>query len=65
MGSITKMRTIFTTLANVAKKTGVAIVLVGHLNKNEGGKDIHRGFGSADIAAAVRSIIMVEMNQTL
>lgn len=37
MGSITKMRAIFTSLANVAKRTGVAIVLVGHLNKNEGG----------------------------
>ena len=64
MGSITKMRSIFTALANVAKKTAVAIVLVGHLNKNEGGKDIHRGFGSADIAAAVRSIIMVEMSKS-
>ena len=50
-------------LANVAKTTGVAIVLVGHLNKNEGGKDIHRGFGSADIAASVRSILMVEMDK--
>ena len=63
MGSITKMRAIFTTLANVAKTTGVAIVLVGHLNKNEGSKDIHRGFGSADIAASVRSILMVEMDK--
>lgn len=63
MGSISKMRSAFTTLANVAKKTGVAIVLVGHLNKNEGGKDIHRGFGSADIAAAVRSILMVQMSK--
>ncbi|MBR0185850.1 MAG: AAA family ATPase [Synergistaceae bacterium] len=63
MGSVTKMRTVFTTLSNIAKKTGVAIVLVGHLNKNEGGKDIHRGFGSADIAAAVRSILMVEIDK--
>ena len=63
MGSISTMRSVFTTLANVAKKTGVAIVLVGHLNKNEGGKDIHRGFGSADIAAAVRSILMVQMSK--
>ena len=63
IGSITKMRAIFTTLANVAKTTGVAIVLVGHLNKNEGSKDIHRGFGSADIAASVRSILMVEMDK--
>lgn len=63
MGSITKMRAIFTTLGNVAKSTGVAIVLVGHLNKSEGSKDIHRGFGSADIAASVRSILMVEMDK--
>ena len=63
MGSITKMRTIFTMLGNVAKSTGVAIVLVGHLNKSEGSKDIHRGFGSADIAASVRSILMVEMDK--
>ena len=63
MGSITKMREVFTALANVAKKTDVAIVLVGHLNKSEGSKDIHRGFGSADIAAAVRSILMVEMSK--
>ena len=63
MGSITKMRSVFTALANVAKKTNVAIVLVGHLNKSEGSKDIHRGFGSADIAAAVRSILMVQMSK--
>ena len=63
LGSITRMRSIFTMLANVAKSTGAAIVLVGHLNKNEGSKDIHRGFGSADISASVRSILMVEMDK--
>ena len=61
--SITKMRSIFTLLGNVAKSTGAAIVLVGHLNKSGGSKDIHRGFGSADIAASVRSILMVEMDK--
>lgn len=63
LGSISKMRPVFTALGNVAKKTGVAIVLVGHLNKNESSKDIHRGFGSADIPAAVRSVLMVEMDK--
>lgn len=63
LGSITRMRGIFTLLGNVAKSTGVAIVLVGHLNKSESSKDIHRGFGSADIAASVRSILMVEMDK--
>lgn len=63
MGSITKMRGVFTLLGNIAKSTGTAIVLVGHPNKSEGSKDIHRGFGSADIAASVRSILMVEMDK--
>ena len=63
LGNITKMRTVFTMLANLAKTTGVAIVLVGHLNKNESSKDIHRGLGSIDIASAVRSVLMVEMDR--
>ena len=63
LGNITKMRSVFTMLANVAKITGVAIVLVGHLNKSEGSKDIHRGLGSIDIASAVRSVLMVEMDR--
>jgi len=63
LGSITRMRNIFTLLGNLAKSTGAAIVLVGHLNKSESSKDIHRGFGSADIAASVRSILMVEMDK--
>ena len=63
LGNITRMRAVFTMLSGVARSTGAAIVLVGHLNKNEGGKDIHRGFGSADIAAAVRSILLVERDR--
>lgn len=63
LANITKMRSVFTMLANLAKTTGVAIVLVGHLNKNESSKDIHRGLGSIDIASAVRSVLMVEMDR--
>ena len=63
LANVTKMRTVFTMLANLAKTTGVAIVLVGHLNKNESSKDIHRGLGSIDIASAVRSVLMVEMDR--
>lgn len=63
LGSITRMRTVFTMLSNVARSTGAAIVLVGHLNKTRGGKEIHRGFGSADISAAVRSILLVERDR--
>ena len=32
LSSVSKMRPIFTMLSNIAKTTGVAIVLVGHLN---------------------------------
>lgn len=36
-----------------------AIVLVGHMNKTNGGKNIYRGLGSIDIAAAARSVLLV------
>ena len=63
LGNVTQMREVFTMLSNVAKATGSALVLVGHLNKNEASKDIHRGMGSADISASVRSILLVYMNK--
>lgn len=34
------MRPIFAQLSNVAMETGAAIVLVGHMNKNESAKGI-------------------------
>ena len=37
-----------------------AIVLVGHLNKNERSKGLYRGLGSIDVAAAARSILHIE-----
>lgn len=37
-----------------------AIVLIGHLSKREGGKELYRGLGSIDLAAAVRSVLHVE-----
>jgi len=37
-----------------------AIVLIGHLSKKEGGKEIYRGLGSIDLAASVRSVLHVE-----
>ena len=59
MTNVNAMRPIFTMLSNVAMETGCSIVLIGHMNKNEGAKDIHRGLGSADIAESVRSILLV------
>ena len=47
-------------LATVANQTGCAVMLIGHLNKNESGKELYRGLGSIDIVAAARSVIRVE-----
>ncbi len=63
MGNISAMRPVFTSLSNVAESTGAAIVILGHVTKNENARDIHRGFGSADIAAAARSVIMVSTDK--
>jgi len=63
LNNVSKMRPIFTQLSNVAMETGAAIVLVGHMNKNESAKDIHRGLGSVDISASVRSIIVVSVDK--
>ena len=40
-----------------------AIVLIGHLSKKEGGKEIYRGLGSIDLAASVRSVLHVQRDQ--
>ena len=63
MANVTSMRRILTMLAHVASTTNTAIVIIGHLNKSEGKKAVHRGLGSADIAAAVRSILLVYMDK--
>ncbi len=47
-------------IANIANQFCCSFIFIGHLNKNETGKDIYRGFGSIDIAAAARSILRVE-----
>ncbi len=63
IGNMTQMRAVFSMLTKVAQDTECAIVVIGHLNKNEGARDIHRTIGSVDIAAAVRSIILVEADK--
>lgn len=46
-------------LKETAERTGCAVILVGHLNKNTGGKANYRGLGSIDISAAARSVLLV------
>lgn len=55
-----EIRPIFKTLAGVAERTGCAILIIGHMNKAMSQtKGLYRGLGSIDIAAAVRSILLV------
>ena len=46
-------------LGQVAERTGCAIVLIGHMNKNAGGKVAYRGRGSIDFFAVARSVLLV------
>lgn len=46
-------------LGQVAERTGCAIVLIGHMNKNAGGKVAYQGMGSIDFFAVARSVLLV------
>jgi RecA/RadA recombinase len=46
-------------LATIAEKRNCAIILIGHMNKNSGGKPVYRGIGSIDFLAAARSALAV------
>lgn len=59
-GEFGAVRNYMDMLAGVAYKTGCAIILIGHLNKNESGKELYRGSGSVDVVAAARSVLRVE-----
>ena len=54
------IRPLMNNLCKVAERTGCAILLIGHLNKKDGGKELYRTLGSIDIVAAARSILMVK-----
>lgn len=59
MSCAIKMRSILKKLSQIATKYQCAIVLIGHMNKSNYGKNIYRGLGSIDINAIARSILMV------
>lgn len=62
MGSIAKMRRLTKMLSRVAEETDTAIVLIGHMNKQTGQRDLHRGLGSVDISNSMRSILKVAVH---
>jgi hypothetical protein len=56
-----EVRPLFTRLGNIADRTNCAIAIIGHLNKMSQTKVMYRGLGSADINAAVRSVLLVRL----
>jgi hypothetical protein len=53
------VRSVLAPLAKMADETGVAVVVVRHLNKKPGGDPLYRGGGSIGIIASVRSALLV------
>lgn len=54
------IRKIMHKLSDVAERTGCAIILIGHMNKdNKNQKGIYKGLGSIDIVAAARSVLLL------
>lgn len=57
------MRRILRRLNMWASANNCAVVLIGHLNKKSGSKELYRGLGSIDVVAAARSVIQVERDE--
>lgn len=58
-----KIRHMLRNLSSTAQKYNCAVVMVGHLNKMTGGKNLYRGLGSIDIAAIARSVLMISRDK--
>ena len=46
-----------------ASRYECAIVVIGHMNKSGGQKDLYRGLGSIDLVASARSVLQVERSK--
>lgn len=58
-----KARKLMRKLGAWAAQYNCAIILVGHMNKKEGSKDLYRGMGSIDMVAAARSVLHIEVEE--
>ncbi len=59
LNAANEMRSAFSSLAEVAKDTGCAIVIIAHMNKMKDVNPLYRTSGSIDIAGVARSILAV------
>ena len=60
ISNVSGMRKMLRQLSIWAGMYDCAIVLIGHMNKREGQKNLYRGLGSIDLAASARSVLQVE-----
>lgn len=61
MTNATSIRKVLRQLGTWASAYDCAVVLIGHLNKKQGSKDIYRSLGSIDLVAAARSVLQIEV----
>ena len=59
LASAKKIRGVLQRLNMWASAYECAILLVGHMTKNESSKDLYRGLGSIDLVATARSVLQV------
>ena len=60
MTNASSMRALMKNLAALADRHKCAVVLIGHMTKANGGKNLYRSFGSIDITAIARSVLMIK-----
>lgn len=58
-----RMRQHLMRIAGIAAKHRCAVVIIGHMNKASGEKNLYRGLGSIDIAAIARSVLMISRDK--
>lgn len=59
LGNAGRIRSVLGHLSLIAAKHHCAVILIGHMNKTSGSKNLYRGLGSIDIAAICRSVMMI------
>ena len=63
MQNAVRMRFLMKKLSGLAEKYNCAVVLIGHMTKQQGTKNLYRGLGSIDLAAIARSVLMIERDR--
>ena len=63
MFSTGEMRGQLKRIADIAAKYKCAVVIIDHMNKTSGEKNLYRGLGSIDIAAIARSVLMISRDK--